>query len=175
MSYRPICDTWILARSKVKYYGAYPGGFLSRARALLGVTISDTVLHVCSGMVRDYPFDGFGYADLTMDADPSLEPDFCQDVRSRWDVTDSDIEAVLMDPPYSREDCAHYNVGADMYPEPGQLLKNAAEVLSTGQRVGLLHYIWPKPPADLKNIALVSVYVGFNNRPRVYSVYEKIA
>lgn len=32
-SYRPICDLWILARPKVKYYGAYPNGFLERAAA----------------------------------------------------------------------------------------------------------------------------------------------
>jgi hypothetical protein len=31
MSYRPITDVWILARSKVKYFG------VSRARAVLGV------------------------------------------------------------------------------------------------------------------------------------------
>lgn len=37
MSYRPITDFWILARPKVKYYGAYPSGFLERARALVGV------------------------------------------------------------------------------------------------------------------------------------------
>ena len=41
MGYRPITDTWFLARAKlkggVKYYGAYLGGFPERARALLGV------------------------------------------------------------------------------------------------------------------------------------------
>ena len=40
MSYRPITDTWFLARAKLqggaKYYGAYLGGFPERARALLG-------------------------------------------------------------------------------------------------------------------------------------------
>jgi hypothetical protein len=59
MSYRPICDSWILARSKMKYFGAYPSGFLERARALLGVTCGDSVLQVCSGRVRDYPYRGF--------------------------------------------------------------------------------------------------------------------
>ena len=68
MSYRPICDTWILARSKVKYYGAYPAGFLERARSQLGVHINDPVLHVCSGKVKDYPYaGGFGPNDKTVD------------------------------------------------------------------------------------------------------------
>jgi hypothetical protein len=43
-NYRPITDTWILERAKLKggqkYYGAYLGGFPERARALLGVTIN---------------------------------------------------------------------------------------------------------------------------------------
>jgi hypothetical protein len=62
MSFRPIADVWILARSKVKYFGAYPAGFLSRARDLLGVGINDQVLHVCAGKVRKYPYRGFGHA-----------------------------------------------------------------------------------------------------------------
>lgn len=171
MSYRPICDTWILARSKVRYYGAYPAGFLSRARTLLGVTINQPVLHVCSGLVREYPFAGVGPQDRTLDADPTLEPDFCQDAR---DPFPSSHSAILMDPPYTEGDASHYNVGADLFPQPGELLKNAAAVLEPGERVGLLHYVWPKPPADLKNIAVITVLVGFNNRARLYSVYEKV-
>ena len=30
--HRPICDTWILARPKVSYHGAYPSGFVEWAR-----------------------------------------------------------------------------------------------------------------------------------------------
>jgi hypothetical protein len=175
MSYRPICDTWILARSKVKYYGAYPAGFLARARALLGVTIEDTVLHVCSGRVVDYPFDGFGENDVTMDADPSLEPFYCQDVREPWEIrTNPEVTAVLMDPPYTEDDAAHYTVGREMFPQPGELLREAAKHLAEGQRVGLLHYVWPKPPDTLKNIAVITVLVGFNNRARLYTVYERV-
>ena len=60
MTYRPITDTWILTRAKLKrghtFYGAYPGGFPERARALLGVTINDPVLHVCGGKIKYYPY-----------------------------------------------------------------------------------------------------------------------
>jgi len=48
---------------------------LSRARALLGVNHQDHVLHVCSGAVRNYAYEGFGPRDLTMDLDASLNPD----------------------------------------------------------------------------------------------------
>src|SRR5688572_14486588 len=72
MSYRPITDVWILGRPKVRYHGAYPSGFLERARALLGVSIDETVLHVCSGQIRYYPFRGLGRHDLTVDIDQDL-------------------------------------------------------------------------------------------------------
>ena len=86
MSYRPITDTWILARAKLtggkKYYGAYLGGFPERARALLGCKLTDPVLHVCGGMAKAYPYKrGFGPNDRTLDLDPNCEPDFLQDAR----------------------------------------------------------------------------------------------
>ena len=73
-NYRPFTDVWILARSKVKYFGAYPAGFLQRARdlLLLGAGSSRAVLHVCSGRVRDYPYQGFGPWDITMDLDERM-------------------------------------------------------------------------------------------------------
>lgn len=73
-NYRPITDLWFLGRPKVKYWGAYPNGFLERARALLGVTPHDAVLHVCGGKARDYPAKprGFGPNDETLDLDDSL-------------------------------------------------------------------------------------------------------
>lgn len=180
MSYRPITDTWILARSKVPYYGAYPGGFLSRARALLGVTIDDPVLHLCSGKVREYPFDGVGHKDVTMDLDPSLEPDIVADVRYPFlqplslPIGVHEVKAMLADPPYTEVDADHYNVGREALPSGADILDRAVESLSIGQRVGLLHYVWWKPPVGLKNIAVVTVLVGFNNRARLYSVYERV-
>src|SRR3954462_8336525 len=80
VSYRPITDFWILARPKVAYYGAYPNGFLERARALLGVTPFDPVLHVCGGKARDYPAKprGVGPSDRPLDLDAALRPDYLQ-------------------------------------------------------------------------------------------------
>lgn len=51
MNYRPIGgDRWDLARPKLlgghKYYGAYPAGFLERARALMAV--GQTLLSYCA-------------------------------------------------------------------------------------------------------------------------------
>lgn len=83
---RPLTDVWLLGRPKLvrgkrTFYGAYPAGFLERARLLLGVQELDPVLHVCAGVVRDYPFRGFGPNDRTVDLDQELDPDFCMDAR----------------------------------------------------------------------------------------------
>lgn len=190
MSYRPITDIWFLARAKlkggVKYYGAYLGGFPERARALLGCNINDPVLHVCGGMAKLYPYRrGFGPNDMTLDLDPETSPDFLQDAREPFPVGPDPSGnvlrgivkpwgGILMDPPYSEGDAAHYRPGADKYPKPNQLVKNAIDVLPSGGRVGLIHYILPSPPPNAVFVAAVGVLCGYNNRIRVYSVFEKI-
>lgn len=180
MGYRPITDTWFLARAKLKggrkYYGAYPGGFLERARALLGVGEEDAVLHVCGGRVKDYPYRrGFGPHDKTLDLDPALEPDYLQDASLGLPTMGAAFlwPAVLIDPPYTETDADHYVPGRDSLPRPNVLLKNALEVVRPGGRVGLLHYILPQPPKEAVFVAAVSVLVGFNNRVRVFSVFER--
>jgi hypothetical protein len=186
MSYHPIHDLWFLARCKyqggVKRYGGYPGGFPERARALLGVTLSDPVLHVCGGLVRHYPYpNAIGPNDRTLDLDPATEPDFLQDARDPFPSPlqvmlnwSSGWPAILMDPPYSEEDAEHYAAGADRYPSPNLLLKNSLDAVRPGGRVGLLHYVLPSPPSKkVKFVAAAGVVVGFNNRVRVFSVFER--
>ena len=188
MSYRPITDVWILARPKVKYYGAYPNGFLERARALLGVTPFDPVLHVCGGMARSYPAKprGFGPNDKTLDMDAALSPDYLQaatdalpcchfypecfcvhSLRVGW-------PALIADPPYTEADADHYAPGRDVFPSANKILRNMLDVVRPGGRVGMLHYVLPQPPrVGVRFVACVGVIVGFNNRMRVFSVFEK--
>lgn len=183
MSYRPITDMWFLARAKLKggekYYGAYLGGFPERARALLGCRIDQPVLHVCGGKAKLYPYKrGFGSNDKTLDLDPDLVPDFLCDARNpfpsgRDRIPGHQWAGILIDPPYSLEDAAKYKAGSDAYPSPNLLLKNAFEVLPVGGRVGIIHYILPSPPKNSIFVAAVGVLCGFNNRVRIYSVFEK--
>lgn len=192
MSYRPITDVWILARPKVKYYGAYPNGFLERARAFLGVTPFDSVLHVCGGRAREYPAKGrgFGFDDYTLDLDPTLEPDFLQSaadplpLRRCDDATCIDCAyehkavhewaALIADPAYTKEDQAKYAPGVDAFPSANQILRNMLKVVRPGGRVGMLHYILPQPPREgVRFVACVGVIVGYNNRMRVFSVFER--
>lgn len=172
--YRPICDVWILGRPRVAYYGAYPGGFLDRARSLIGATIDEPVLHVCGGKVRDYPFPGFGSRDKTLDLDPALSPDFCRDARDPLPLdAGSPWAGVLIDRPYTPDDAAHYRPGPDVLPSVNTLLKNALAVVRPGGCVGVLDYLVPKPPQTSKFIALVGVSCGFNNRIRSFSVFRR--
>lgn len=160
MSYRPITDIWILARPKVKYYGAYPNGFLERARALLGVTPLDPVLHVCGGMARQYPAKprGFGPNDKTLDLDPALTPNYLQSAMDPlpWMVpavcdplpesAPTPWPALIADPAYTEVDADHYAPGRAAFPKPNVILKNMLAVVRPGGRVGMLHYILPQPP-----------------------------
>ena len=175
MSYRPITDMWFLARAKLlggrKYYGAYLGGFPERARALLGTTIDQPLLHVCGGMARYYPYaGGFGPLDCTLDLDPAVAPDYLQNC---LDPLPKEFSGILCDPPYSPEDATKYAIGADVYPSPNKLLHNCLDALEVGQRVGIIHYQLPQPKDRAKFVACVGVCCGFNNRIRVYSVFEK--
>lgn len=195
IGYRPITDIWILARPKVDYYGSYPNGLLERARTLLGVTINDPLLHVCGGKARDYPNKqrGFGPHDKTLDLDPALNPDFVQpaDVRlplyECGDATclqcvDGDYTtgiaghawpALLADPPYTEEDAAKYAPGAAQMPSANAILKQMLLVVRPGGRVGMLHYLLPQPPPGAIFVACIGVVVGFNNRMRTFSVFER--
>lgn len=196
MSYRPITDVWILARPKVKYYGAYPNGFLERARALLGVSPFDAVLHVCGGRARQYHAKprGFGPNDQTLDLDEALSPDHLQSAdeplplhtcpdATCLDCTDGawatgikghHWPALIADPPYTDADAEHYAPGRESFPSANRILKNMLAVVRVGGRVGMLHYVLPQPPrADVRFVACVGVIVGFNNRMRVFSVFER--
>ena len=179
MNYRPITDVWILARPKVPYYGAYPAGFLERARALLGMHIDDPVLHVCGGRVRDYPFAGFGRRDKTLDLDSELKPDYTRDACDPHGLPDypGGWPAVLADPPYTEADAKHYAPGVEHFPDPHELLGHCLGAVCYGGRVGFLHYAWPRPPnwlGKIRCVALIGVIAGYGNRMRAFSVFERV-
>jgi len=181
MSYRRITDTWNLARSKVKFFGVYPSGFLSIARALLGVNCTDRVPHVCSGKVREYPYEGFGPNDVTFDLDGALTPDIVGDANELADYECSlerysDIKAILADPPYSEDGADNYSPSRRKFPNVNTIIRNAIEVLPPGGKVGVLPLHWPRYPKDkAKQVALAGVYVGNGDVGRTYAVFEKIA
>ena len=63
--------------------------------------------------------------------------------------------------------------GASVLPSPYVIVKNAIAALELGRRVGILHYFAPQAPRGSKFVACATVLCGFNNRARLFSVYEK--
>jgi hypothetical protein len=175
MSYRPICDVWFLARCKykggVKRYGGYLGEFAERARALLGATIDEPVLHVCGGLARLYPYrNGFGPNDKTLDLDPNCQPDFLQDARKSLPTG---FKAMLADPPYSAEDAIEYYPGVSGFPSLNQVMKSMMAAIEPGQRAGIIGYGLPAQPKKSRFVACIDIHCGFNNRTRTFSVFER--
>lgn len=72
------------------------------------------------------------------------------------------------------------------FPSANKILRNMLDVVRLGGRVGMLHYVLPQPPNPnairstplgyrVRFVACIGVLVGFNNRMRVFSVFEKEA
>jgi len=177
-SYRPVMDSWFLARPKVKYYGAYPSGFLERARWMVGSRY-ESCLHVCGGHAKDYPnWMGLCFCDYTLDLDPACAPDFLQPAMAPLPDPPKDNgaawSAILCDPPYTDADADHYVPGRAVLPGATELLRHALKHVRLGGRVGMLHYLLPRPPAEgVKFLASAAVYTGYGNRPRTFSLFER--
>lgn len=83
---------------------------------------------------------------------------------------------MIADPPYTIDDAAHYVKSAETpFPRASVILQRMLEIVRVGGRVGLLHYYWPQPPPNAHPIACVGVICGYNNRMRVFSVYERLS
>ena len=121
-------------------------------------------------MVKDYPFAGLGQNDKTLDIDPKLKPDFIVDVVLQA-IPDGPWDAILCDPPYTDEDAKKY--GEARCPTASGLLKKCLDVVRVGGKVGMLHYMFPRPYKETKLVACVGVVTGYNNRIRCFSVYER--
>lgn len=183
MSYRPICDRWLLARPKVPYYGAYPAGFLERARVFLPVLRTESVLHVCGGRAKDYPnWMKLCPYDQTLDLRAEVKPDYLQNAMeplpsSPFVGGTVGWRGILCDPPYTDEDADKYQPnGRIVRPPVTALLRHCLQYVEVGGRVGMLHYMMPRPPkVGVKLIASIPVVVGYENRERCYSVFERTA
>ena len=166
MSYRPICDVWLLARGagssgKKAFYGAYPSGFLRRAIDLVG---SGKVCHLCSGSLENEPY--------TVDINPDCHPSFVEDAR-HTSFESGVFDSVLIDPPYSEEDAKRYGTGL---PSMKDLLVEACRIVKPGGKVGLLHLLVPHIPKgfEQREVALIAVVCGCNQRIRVFTVLKRL-
>lgn len=99
-----VVGTWIMGnnyRVKSTYYGGYPAGYLRRVKALF--PDKGRVLHLFSGKVDTEIFPGD-----TVDINPGLGATYVDDAQTLLNVPLETYDLVLADPPYSVEDCDHY-------------------------------------------------------------------
>jgi hypothetical protein len=146
-------------------YGQYPRGLIRKALPWLRCQ-RHQVLHICSGSLPR----GEG---TRVDVRPEARPDVLADARALPFAAGSWRGGILIDPPYS----AHYArelYGVD-YPRPSHLLREAARVAAPGVRIGIVHYITPKPVPGTFFVKAFAVSTGFDMPMRALSFYERDA
>jgi hypothetical protein len=193
---RPICDYWLLARCKHKYFVGYPAGFLSRARDILvSGNPNASIWHIPGGMAHKYngaggmPLKGYGPDDLRIDIRPECEPEILMDVRE-LDKVLVDIfivnisgqlryrpNAIIIDRPYSEEMSKEYlgNAGPGKFPELNKLVKDCLRIVKPFGLVGVLD--WKIPSAKsvgAKCLYRIAVDVGDGSQIRSFTVWQKL-
>jgi hypothetical protein len=193
MNYRPITDFWILGRTKTKYYGAYPAGFLERARPmLLGGNPDGIIAHIPGGKAAEYngkkggiTLSGFGPNDWTIDIRSECNPDICMDVANLTTLYEDfglicykdksflTPNAIIIDRPYTETDHEKYGLSKDTFPNLNKLLRDCLDLVKPGGFVGVIDFEWPQPGKDYKEVAAIGVSTGRSSRMRLFTVWRK--
>lgn len=166
-AYRPLTDVWILGRPKSHYYGAFPEGFLWRAKVLL----RGRCIHLCSGKLQPYfPIDQRAIVgDETVDINAALNPTHILDARDTK-LPEASFDSALIDRPYTEEDAKHYN---SSLPSLKELLAEASRLVKEGGDIGVLDYEVPRPSKELRLSAVIGVFCGYGNNIRAFTVFNK--
>lgn len=163
-----VVGTWIMGnnyRVKSTYYGGYPAGYLRRIKALF--PDKKAVLHLFSGKVDCEAFPG-----KRVDINADLEPDYVDDAQSLEHVPLGQFDLVLADPPYSVEDCDHYQTTMI---KRNKVMK-ALERLPAGTHVVWLDQVLPMYRKDMFSLeAVIGMVKSTNHRFRVITIFERLA
>lgn len=163
-----IAGTWIMGndyRVKSGYYGGYPAGYLRRVKALF--PDKKKALHLFSGKVDLEAFMGD-----TVDINPKVKPTYVDNAQTLENVPLRDYDIVLADPPYSVEDCDHYQTTMI---KRNKVMKALGKGLRRGSHVVWLDQVLPMYRKDqFKMIAIIGMVKSTNHRFRVVTIFEKI-
>lgn len=162
-----VTGIWVMGndyRVKSSYYGGYPAGYLKRIRALF--PDKKKVLHLFSGKVDLSVFPGD-----TVDINSDLNPTYIDDAQRLEVVPVENYDLVLADPPYSVEDCDHY--------QTTMIKRNVVmNALANKAKAGT-HVVWLDQvlPMYRKDDWIVEAYIGMvkstNHRFRVITIFNK--
>jgi len=163
-----ITGTWIMGndyRVKSEYYGGYPAGYLRRVKALF--PDKKHVLHLFSGRVDKSVIPGD-----TVDTNAELQPDYVDDAQTLTKVPLEKYDLVMADPPYSVEDCDHYQT---TMVKRNKVMAALGARLTAGCHVVWLDQVLPMFRKDQFSIAaVIGMVKSTNHRFRVVTVFRKI-
>jgi hypothetical protein len=163
-----IVGTWIMGQDytvKSGYYGGYPAGYLKRVKALF--PDKQKVLHLFSGKVDLATLPG-----KTVDLNPASSPDYVDDAQTLEKVPLEDFDLVLADPPYSVEDCEHYQTSMV---KRNKVMKVLGTRLTRGTHVVWLDQVLPMyKKTQFSMQGVIGMVKSTNHRFRVVSIFEKI-
>ncbi len=161
-----VVGTWIMGndyRVKSTYYGGYPAGYLKRIRALF--PDKRHILHLFSGQVDQVAFPGD-----TVDINASLNPTFVDDAQTLSKVPLEKYDLVLADPPYSVEDCNHYQTTMIKR----NLVMRALQRLSSGAHVVWLDQVLPMYRKEaFQQEGAIGMWKSTNHRFRGITIFRR--
>lgn len=163
-----IVGTWIMGNAygvASGLYGGYPHGYLKRIKALFPEKTS--VLHLFSGMVDTKILPG-----KTVDVNRERNPDYVDDAQRLTKVPVKDFDLIVADPPYSVEDCDHYQTTMIKRNVVMAALGNKAR---KGTHVVWLDQVLPMyKKSQWKIVAIIGMVKSTNHRFRVVTIFEKV-
>ena len=161
-----VVGTWVMGndyRVKSGLYGGYPAGYLRRVRALF--PDKSRVLHLFSGKVDVKVFPGD-----TVDIHANLTPTYVDDAQTLLTVPLENYDLVLADPPYSVEDCLHYQTTM----VKRNVVMKALARLPSGAHIVWLDQVLPMYRKDTYKVeAVVGMVKSTNHRFRVMTVFRR--
>ncbi len=162
-----ICGTWIMGNNyKVKsgYYGGYPATYLKRIKALF--PDKNNILHLFSGKVDIETLNG-----KTVDINSDNNPDYIDDAQTLDNVPINEFDLILADPPYSVEDCDHYQTSMI---KRNKVMKALGKKATKGTHVVWLDQVLPMYRKDEWSIeAVIGMVKSTNHRFRVITIFVK--
>lgn len=163
-----VVGTWIMGndyRVPSTYYGGYPAGYLRRMKALFPDKTS--VLHLFSGKVDTTLFPG-----KTVDINADNGADYIDDAQTLYRVPVQRFDLVLADPPYSVEDCDHYQTTMI---KRNVVMRALGGRLPAGAHVAWLDQVLPMYRKDQFAIdAVIGMVKSTNHRFRVITIFRKL-
>jgi hypothetical protein len=162
-----LVGTWVMGNNyhvTTSYYGGYPHGYLKRIKAMF--PDKRNVLHLFSGKVDTKIIPG-----QTVDINDTNKADYVDDAQELTSVPLELFDLVLADPPYSVEDCDHYQTTMI---KRNKVMDALGRRLSTKAHVVWLDQVLPMyRKTDFDMVGVIGMVKSTNHRFRVITIFQK--